>query len=80
MIHNYKELTVDDDLSVQLQHTDFELVVSGDELVQVGYKTMRPTLSADWLRNQDFDFFQKSQKLQEITKNLPYRLRFHLNA
>ena len=23
MIHNYKELTVDDDLSVQLQHIDF---------------------------------------------------------
>ena len=33
-------LTVDPFLSVQLQHTHFELEVSGDHLVQVDHKTM----------------------------------------
>ena len=33
-------LTVDPFLRVQLQHTDFELEVSGDELVQGDHKTM----------------------------------------
>ena len=35
-----KALTVDPFLSVQLQHTHFELEVSGDHLVQVDHKTM----------------------------------------
>ena len=36
----YLLLTVDPFLRVQLQHTDFELEVSGDELVQGDHKTM----------------------------------------
>ena len=38
--HMYLTLTVDPFLSVQLQHTHFELEVSGDHLVQVDHKTM----------------------------------------
>ena len=35
-----KQLTVGPFLRVQLQHTHFELEVSGDHLVQVDHKTM----------------------------------------
>ena len=38
--NGYLYLTVDPFLSVQLQHTHFELEVSGDHLGQVDHKTM----------------------------------------
>ena len=38
---SFMPLTVGPFLRVQLQHTHFELEVSGDHLVQVDHKTMR---------------------------------------